>query len=554
MLKKIIAILLTVLLMAGLAAGCGNTGNKPDTTTDIGAPMSRYTPEITLTMAPSPMGEEGGYNYLNNPWMDAYKDELGINIVPSWEVDVSTDTTEKLTEQLAIGVVPDIMTGLNRSQFEFVVRLGLAADVTDLLADYGTPLTKEILDSDGGYALQSSSFDGRLYALPYVYGNTDNICMMWIRTDWLTNLDLEYPKTADELYDVFDAFVHDDPDQNGDDDTVGLISTDTLWECGSIFNIFGAQPFWSWYYDENNILKYSTVSFTDNIKKALSFMQRLYQNGLMYKEFGIMSKDKYDEMFTEGKAGIAFEYKYFPYYVQDGVIQSDVDADWEAFPIPTGLPGGAPARPFSYHGPAAYNVISSKCENPEAAVKMLNLFTEKKYSDKSDQYCSQFIVDENGNDLEQYALYSTARANDLSEYEHIAGAVERQDPSQLNFAEKIRYDSCMEYLAGNRESWADYKHYGPGNVSTTILQYYSSVVTPFFSDYYGPDTPSMRQNIAMLDSKWNTTVTRIIMSGEDVDHYDEYVGEWYDLGGQKIEEDINAMSQETSTSSDIAAK
>jgi len=547
--KKSIVILFALLLIIPLVTGCSKIDTQDSSEQNMDT-TAKYSPEITLTVAPGSMEDEGGYNYLDNPWMEAYRDELGINIVPLWDADDSMDATAKLTEQLAIGVVPDILTGLGRTQFEFVVRTGLATDVTDLLEDYGTPLTKEILDSDDGYALLSSTFDDRLYALPYVYGNTDNICMMWIRTDWLKNLGLDYPKTADELYDLLDKFVNDDPDQNGIDDTVGLLTTDILWECGSIFNMFGAQPFWSWYYDENHVLKYSTVSFTDHIKTALSYMQRLYQNGLMYNEFGIMSFDKYMDMFASGRAGIAFENKQFTYYMQNGVIQNDVNADWEAFPIPTGLADGSPARPFSYHGPAAYNVISSKCKYPEAAIKMLNLFTEKKFSQDSDQYITQFIVDENGTNIEQFALYSTARANDLSVYNHVADAVEKEDPSNLNFAEKIRYDSCVKYLAGDRESWSDYKLYGPGNVSTTILQYYTNTVIPFFSDYYGPDTPSARQNIAMLDSMWYTTITRIIMSGEDVNNYDDYVREWYELGGQNIEEEMNEMNLNKSPSAD----
>jgi hypothetical protein len=49
--------------------------------------------------------------------MSAYKEELGINIVPLWEADSSMDSVSKLSEQLAIGVVPDIMTDLSRTQF-----------------------------------------------------------------------------------------------------------------------------------------------------------------------------------------------------------------------------------------------------------------------------------------------------------------------------------------------------------------------------------------------------------------------------------------------------
>lgn len=554
MLARLIAVLMISILLSGFATGCGDTEIVPDHSEGVSDSMSKYTPEIELSMAPDSTEQvENGYNYLNNPWMDAYKNELGINIVSKWDADSYTDSITKLNEQLAIGVVPDIMTGLNRTQFEFVVRLGLATDLTDLIDQYATPLTKELLDSDGGYSLQSSSFDGRLYALPYVYGNLDNISMMWIRTDWLENLGLKYPKTDEELYAVLDAFVNHDPDQNGVDDTVGLCTTNSLWECGSIFNMFGAQPFWSWYYDKNHTLKYSTVSFTDHIKTSLSFMQKLYKNGLMYSEFGITDGDRYYDLYNEGKAGIAFEYKYFPYNVQDGIIQQNAYADWKAYPIPTGLESNDPVRPFSYHGPAAYNVISSKCKNPEAAIKMLNLYTEIKYSDKKDQYYSKFIVDEKGFDIEEYALYSTARANDISEFEHIADAVGKRDASQLNFAELTKYNACMEYLNGNRKYWADYKSYGPENVSVTVLRNYSDSVkpniTPLFSDYYGPDTPSMRQNIAMLDSIWNSTCTRIIMSGEDVNNYDAFVKEWYTLGGDKIEEEINEINREHSAKS-----
>jgi putative aldouronate transport system substrate-binding protein len=102
----------------------------------------------------------------------------------------------------------------------------------------------------------------------------------------------------------------------------------------------------------------------------------------------------------------------------------------------------------------------------------------------------------------------------------------------------------MKFLAGDRKYWSDYKYYGPGSVSTTVLQYYMKDVKPFFSDYYGPDTPSMRQNIILLDSLWNEACTRIIMSGEDVNNYDDYVSEWYSLGGDKIESDINKMNSE----------
>jgi len=541
MLKKIIIFSTNLILILCLATGCSNKIVDPDKDDNNFDSVSKYDPEIELTVPGVPDSqEESDYDYLNNQWVDVYKNALGINITSKWDADTSTDGVQKLNEQLAIGVVPDIMIGLSRSQFDFVVRLGLAADLTDLFDEYATPLTKEILNSDGGHALRYSTIDGKLYALPYVYGYTDNILMMWIRTDWLENLGMEYPRTSDELYMVLDAFVNKDPDQDGVNNTVGLCTSNSLYEIGSIFNMFGAQPFWSWYLNEDNVLRYSTVSYTDNIKKSLAYMQRLYKENLMYSEFGIMDSAEYYKMFADGKAGIAFEYKYFPLQVEEGEIQNNINANWQAFPIPTGLENNEPARPFSYHGPAAYGVISSKCKNPEAAIKMLNLYTEIKFSENKEQYYLQYIKDEKGYNIDGFALFSTARANDLSEFEHVAEAVEKQDPSQLKHGEKLRYDACMKYLEGNRKNWLDYKLYGPGNVSTTVLQYYRNSIIPFFSDFDGPNTTSMHLNIAMLNSKWIKTCTRIIMSGEAVNNYDDYVEDWYAFGGDKIEEEANA--------------
>lgn len=46
---------------------------------------------------------------------------------------------------------------------------------------------------------------------------------MWIRQDWLDNLGLEVPRTWDELAAVAEAFVTQDPDGNGEDDTIGIL-------------------------------------------------------------------------------------------------------------------------------------------------------------------------------------------------------------------------------------------------------------------------------------------------------------------------------------------
>jgi len=526
-----------IFILLTLSAACARN-TVPSETKQID--KGQYNPPITLTV-PGRLwtGDSEKYDYFNNPWIDAYAEELGIVIEPKWEAGGIDSPT--LSEQLAAGVVPDLMPGLGRLEFEFAVRLGLAADLTTLIDQHASPLTRQILESDGGYSIQSSTIDDKIYALPHVYGNTDNIQLMWIRTDWLRKLDLEVPKTAEDLEVVLNAFVHQDPDGNGRDDTLGLLSTRSLWEFGPIFNMFGAQPFWSWYFGIDGKLHYSTVSFVPEMKNALIYLQRLYQEGLVYPEFGALPVDRYYKMFADDQAGIAFEYKYLPFHILDNTTDHRVTAEWQAFTIPTGLPDGHPARPFSYHGPAAYNVISSQCATPEAAIRMLNLYVDKVFSKDKDLYYDTYVKSPDGVPVEELAVLRTSVANDLSENINVARALAEKSPSGLSRSETEKYKLCLRYLDGDLSQWAEYQYYRPDNATVTAIKYYTTEVTPFFSDYYGPEPASARLSFDILNNRWHETCTRIIMGADDVGIYDSFVREWYESGGQQAEDDINAM-------------
>lgn len=543
MIKTRISVVFLVITLFLQMIGC-NVNDVPDETS--GQISDRYAPEIKLTIPGQIIDENSSeYNYINNPWIDAYNDELGIVITPEW--DAGRANTISLSEQLAAGVVPDLMPALGRLEFEFIFRLGLAADLTDLLDQYASDLTKDILNSDDGYSLQSSTIDGNIYALPHVYGNTDNIPLMWIRTDWLEKLNLNVPRTAEELVEVLDAFVNLDPNETGQNDTYGLIGTGSLWEFGALFNIFGAQPFWSWYYDDDNRLRYSTVSFVPQMKTALTYMQRLYRQGLIYPEFGLLPVDRYYKMFADGKAGVAFEYKYFPTHIINNTPDNLVTAEWQAFTLPVGKASGQPTRPFSYHGPAAYNVVSTRCESPEAAIKMLNLYVDKVYSEERDKYYDLFVKTPEGVAVQDMAIIQTYIANDLTEYERVALALQNNDPTGLKRAEMEKYNQCKLYLAGDLTQWAEYQYYRPDNATVTAIKYYVNEVTPFFSDYYGDEPISARQYFPMLNNLWLDTCTRIIMGSDDVSTYDNFVRDWYALGGAEAEEEINQMIEGRST-------
>lgn len=506
-------------------------------------PMAKYEPGITLTIAGTEKDPNAtfpaGMDNENNPWRDAYKNELGITFENKWTVPDSK-YAEKLNTQIAAGDVPDILNGLGRAQFDQLIKLGLATPMNELVDKYATDLTKQLLNSDGGYSLTGTTgSDGKLYGLPHVYGFDDNVCEMWIRVDWLKKLGLQVPKTTDDLYNVFKAFVEQDPDGNNKKDTIGLITCNGLWEAGSIFNAFGAQPFWSFYKDTDSTLKYSTVYNVDGMKKALEYMQKLYKDGYMDQEFGTVGWDKYAEYIASGKAGIAFQPRWYPAAVLNNSVTNDPHADWEAYPIPGGLGDGKTGRPFAYYGAAAYNVVSTKCKNPEAAVKMLNLFADKVYGTNAADNVETYVMNKDGYKIRDFALIGGDWANKYDMYNNVAQAIATSDPSKLNVEEKIHYDAAMAYKNGDKSKWVDYITYGPGNPTANVIKDYLNNAVPLFANYYGPSTDALKQYQGDLDAKWTTLAVQIIMGQQPVSAYDTYVKDWYSLGGDKIEKEIN---------------
>ena len=97
-------------------------------------------------------------------------------------------------------------------------RDGALLDLTELketkLASY--------YDWLGSTKLSAAYVDGVLYGLPKLYDGSKSQLCVTIRQDWLDALGLKMPETIQDLYDVAYAFTYNDPDKNGENDTLGL--------------------------------------------------------------------------------------------------------------------------------------------------------------------------------------------------------------------------------------------------------------------------------------------------------------------------------------------
>ena len=113
---------------------------------------------------------------------------------------------------------------VNATQYRALLKYDMIQPLDKYFDDYASDALKSYVES-GGEELQKciTNEDGELMAIPAPAITAGGINEMWIRQDWLDKLGLEAPRTWDELVKVAEAFVTQDPDGNGEDDTIGIL-------------------------------------------------------------------------------------------------------------------------------------------------------------------------------------------------------------------------------------------------------------------------------------------------------------------------------------------
>ncbi|RED64849.1 carbohydrate ABC transporter substrate-binding protein (CUT1 family) [Cohnella lupini] len=553
--KKGIALLLSSVLVMTLAAcSGGNEENNASSTASSPAesasasgspsassssapadPLGAYSPPIEVSAVRSiteGMKFNEGEAIDNNVWSRAYESELGIKLKYDWTTPAA-QYDQKLNISIASNDLPDI-TPVNAAQLKRLVEDDQLEDLTSLYEQYGSELTKKIMGEDGGNAIKSATFDGKLYALPNMSSGIGQTHVLWVRTDWLKKLGLSEPKTMDDVVNTAKSFVTGDPDGNGKPDTYGLgINKDIFGFYAAMdgfFNGYHAYPN-TWVKDASGKLVNGSV--LPETKTALQKLQDMYKDGLLDKEFGTKDATKVSESANAGKLGMYYGYFWNIGWQQDGK-NADPTMEWKPLPLPTADATPAKAQvPFAI---STYYVVKKGAEHPEAAIKLLNFDYEKLWGATAQP--DVYNVDKNGIATFGYALlYGEAPRKNLDAHLNVVKALEANDPSPLNAEEKLYYDNIVAYRGGDVKMWGNERMYGPEG-SLSVLQGYTANGNLVDDAYFGAPTQGMTDNKATLQKLQLETFTRIIMSGS-IDEFNKFVTQWSDLGGKTITDEVN---------------
>ncbi|MEK5469761.1 extracellular solute-binding protein [Paenibacillus sp. FSL R7-0210] len=528
-----------IVLSLLLSASSPGTGRILNSAEHEVYPFGKYDPPIQLHIA-RPVDQTwtypGGDSIEDNIWYREYRSLLGIEIEHDWTA-LPGEYNRKLNVLIALGSLPE-MFSVSAGQLKQLADADQLEDLTAVYERFASGRTKKLQLGDGGAALASATFNGKLLAIPIVNAPIYEANLLWVRTDWLDKLGLPEPKTLEEVFAIADAFTGQDPDGNNRQDTFGLAINNYLYggiaSVTGFFNAYHAYP-QTWIKDGNGQVMYGSIQ--PEMKRALGKLQEMYRSGQLDREFGVKDSDQVVEDISANKLGMTFGANWNPYVFLDAVRQNP-GMEWKPYPVPS--VDGVPAKASVGFSASGYVVVRKGYQHPEAVVKMLNLHEEVVHGARRGE--GEFItVEEAGGRINTSRLsivQSGVSNKDVAEsLSLLRGAIKNRDESLLKDAltETDKYGPTVDYLeTGNMENWAvAHQYFG----FETTMDHYSG--DRLLMTAFGGQTPTMTEKWAMLDRLEKETFTKIIMGAVSIDEFDRFVTDWNRLGGKAILEEIN---------------
>ncbi|RED57962.1 extracellular solute-binding protein [Cohnella phaseoli] len=513
-------------------------------------PFGKYDPPITISTVKvfnSADKFEPGETPEKNIWSDAILADLGIALKLNWSVigdEPGGAGEQKLNITIASNDIPDIIP-VNAKQLKQLVDNDMAEDLTGAIEKYASPQYKKFLESNGGLALKTATFDGKVRALPVTTAGLDDAPMIWIRKDWLDKLQLSEPKTMDDILAISDAFTNRDPDGNNQKDTFGLGIGKDLYN-GGLHDLTGFLEGYHayknlWIEGADGKLVYGGIQ--PEMKTALAKLQEMFKTGQIDPEFGVKDAGKVNESVVSGKIGMFYGAHWNAFWPLPDSYKQDPNAVWKPYPIVSS--DDKPASPSIGLGAGSYFVFKKGAAHPEAIVKLANYYADKEYGWDTggiDLSFHQPVPNPDGYIRWRFApVYATDPEQNINIYRGLKAVVENNDQNALkNLQVKDNYDNYTKFTKdGDQSQYATALWTAPQNSGLSVLDYYLSNGLGQADRFYGSKTDAMVDKQSTLEKLQLESFTKIVMGAASIDAFDQFVSDWKKLGGDAITQEVN---------------
>ena len=356
-------VMLAAIAALAVTAGCGKSGETGSSSSSPVASPSEAS-ETKPALKVLQLWQKDDYN--SYPVAKVLEEETGYKV--QYDMLPQEKSQDKLNLMIASGEAYDAITTVGVTDFKALysdyARRGALVDLGPLIDQYGPNIKASISQA----SFDAVKVDGKIYAIPTKSIEFAGKSLM-IRQDWLDKLNLNMPTTLDELVVVLRAFKEKDPGGNGDQNVPMTIHGAEPF-IGNIDGAFGLANAWN---DVNGKLVPRVLD--PNYKAYVSFVNGLFAEGLLDKEFAVNTDVTAKEKFSSGKAGV------YPMYwadvptVTDALLKNQPEAKWAYVPPLKGKDGKQGLAATSGFDRLTY--IPKSAKHPEDAIKWMNAKLDK---------------------------------------------------------------------------------------------------------------------------------------------------------------------------------
>ena len=462
------------------APASGGSGAAQAEDVDIWAAYDETVTISTALVENAGIQWHDGDTYDDNPWYREYKERFNIEVVNDWVV--SSDYSTKLNLSIADGSLPDVFF-CSADQFQQLYEAGMIADLTDVYEVYASDTLKGYMVQEAA-TFETAERDGRVYAIPQLsYGIIDQINQIWIRRDWKEECGVEDPETLQDVVEIAKTFASKYENTYGMTEDKSLDCFRMLAPAWGAQLLAGQSYLGIWMEGEDGTLVYSAIQ--PEVKAALEEYASWYAEGVINPDFTSQDSTAMSQDVVSGKTGVNPFYQWWgddPGVAVIGNLGPDAIFDAHMIPTATGEEVKFPVV-FPNYG---YIVVSKDCANPEAAIKLLNLFgylSDDAAGVEDPEWLNNFF--DKTYSVLPYGLRVFNPNTDCEQYVQVSSALAEGDDVDVTALGKnsAKYYNCVEFEAnGTPAAAADYCQQGNGEYAA----YYNSK-DPL---HHGADAPA----------------------------------------------------------------
>lgn len=365
--------ILSILLVGSILASCsGNTGNVPgESSPSTGNPTDEPRKDpVTLKIELFDRNNTpAGADPITNNFFTKYiQENFGDpnNIKIEWVTIPRSEEVDKLNVLMAANQAPDLVFTYDTSTVERYVKDGGLTDLGPYIEQYGQNL-KKLLGED---VLSYGVFQDAQYAIVAKRVIEAQIST-FVRQDWLDELNLPVPTTTEQFYDTLVAFKQAKPN---------------AFAFGGQMDFFHISPlrysFWEWDKISDEDLYANPDWIMPGNKEAFRFMNKLYNEGLIDKDFPLgIGKDtnQFQKNMVNGLIGAGSTNTNEPVYMGylAEMTAADPNAKLTVIDPFTDARGKTPKPVYTPNG--VYIIVPKKSERAAEVVQYLDWMSQPEH-------------------------------------------------------------------------------------------------------------------------------------------------------------------------------